>query len=287
MEAQLSIFAGWESESIVGIAPLFSVTVDGKETLYFLGSIEISDYLDFICKPEHKEEFLGKLLDMFANNNLIREIMLVNIPEGSSTLRFLKELSGISGIRLDVEKAYHTPVIPLPGDWETYLSGIDKKQRHEIRRKLRRAEENTEKVEWLITASRYALDDEVDALFRLMEMDKQKKNFLTRQMQDQMRSIIHWAFDEGILQLSFLQINGENAAAYLCFDYDDQILVYNSGFDISFSEYSPGWVHLSYLIRHAIERGKKHFDFMRGNETYKYRFGAVDGFVMRAILSKS
>ena len=96
-----------------------------------------------------------------------------------------------------------------------------------------------------------------------------------------MSGIIHWAFNEGILQLSFLTINDEKAAGYLCFDYMDRIWVYNSGFRPDYQFYSPGWVLLSYLIQHAINTGKSHFDFMRGDETYKYRFGADDGFVMK------
>ncbi len=40
------------------------------------------------------------------------------------------------------ERTYHVPSIPLAGDFETYLAGIDKKQRHEIRRKMRRAEDS-------------------------------------------------------------------------------------------------------------------------------------------------
>ena len=46
------------------------------------------------------------------------------------------------------EQTYHAPSIPLPGDFELYLSGIDKKQRHEIRRKMRRAEESGSHVRW-------------------------------------------------------------------------------------------------------------------------------------------
>jgi CelD/BcsL family acetyltransferase involved in cellulose biosynthesis len=83
-----------------------------------------------------------------------------------------------------------------------------------------------------------------------------------------------------------MTINNQKAAAYLCFDYNGHILVYNSGFDYQFSSYSPGWVLLGHLIQHAIQTGSRYFDFMRGDEDYKYRFGAADGFVTRALLKK-
>ena len=105
-------------------------------------------------------------------------------------------------------------------------------------------------------------------------------------MRLQMRDIIQWSFETGILQLSFLTVDGKKAAAYLCFDYLDRIWVYNSGFDPAYREFSPGWVMLSYLIQNAIENGKKVFDFMRGDEAYKYRFGAEDSFVLKVKISR-
>jgi hypothetical protein len=78
---------------------------------------------------------------------------------------------------------------------------------------------------------------------------------------------------------------GRKAAGYLNLDYDDQISVYNSGYDPEFREISPGWVLLAYLIKLANEKGYSNFDFLRGNEEYKYRFGAIDRRVLRAKVS--
>ena len=286
-DSNLHLIAGYQDGDLAAIAPLFSPSITGEKKLYFLGSIEISDYLDLICPQNVKKDFLGPMLNFIHSEmNEIRKIDLVNIPEKSTTIELLKDISAEYGWTADIQPAYHTPAIHLAQDWETYLAGIDKKQRHEIRRKLRRADENADTVKWYIANSRETLDSEIEAFFVLMEMDADKKKFLTPQMRAQMSDVIHWAFEEGFLQISFMQIDGKNASAYLCFDYGPHLLVYNSGFDFSFSEYSPGWVLLSYLIQHAISTGKSYFDFMRGDETYKYRFGAQDGFVMRALLNR-
>ena len=288
LDSDLHLIAGYQDGSLAAIAPLFSPSNTDEKKLLLLGSIEISDYLDFICPHHDKKEFLGLMLNFFHSEmNEIRQIDLVNIPDKSTTIELLKVISGEYGWVSDIQPAYHTPVIHLAQDWETYLAGIDKKQRHEIRRKLRRADENSDTVKWYIANNRDTLDSEIEAFFTLMEMDADKKKFLTPQMRAQMSDVIHWAFNEGYLQLSFMQIDGKNASAYLSFDYGQHLLVYNSGFDYSFSEYSPGWVLLSYLIQHAINTGKSYFDFMRGDETYKYRFGAQDGFVMRARLNRA
>ena len=287
-DAKLCILTGWEGGALKGIAPFFSIKENGREKAYFLGSIEISDYLDVIVRPADAEGFIRSVLEYLKSGqeNPVECLSLVNIPDKSPTNALFEKIAPETGWSVKIENAYHTPAIPLAADWDTYLAGIDKKQRHEIRRKLRRAEESAE-VKWCFADDPAILDAEIDAFFDLMIVDEDKKRFLTDPMRDQMRAIIHWAFEAGYLQLSFLTIEGVKAASYLCFDYNGHILVYNSGFDFRFSQYSPGWVLLGFLIQHAIEAGKKSFDFMRGDEDYKYRFGGVDGFVKRIDLEKA
>jgi CelD/BcsL family acetyltransferase involved in cellulose biosynthesis len=99
-----------------------------------------------------------------------------------------------------------------------------------------------------------------------------------------MRANFKWAFESGILFMTFLEINGQKAAAYLAYDYLNRLWVYNSGINRDFMEYSPGWVFLGFLLRWCNEQKREAFDFMRGDEEYKYRFGAVDRFVMRLVL---
>jgi CelD/BcsL family acetyltransferase involved in cellulose biosynthesis len=106
-------------------------------------------------------------------------------------------------------------------------------------------------------------------------------------MRQQMHASIHAAFKAGWLQLAFLEIGGEKAAGYLNFDYAGHIWVYNSGLNPAFREYSPGWVLLGYLLQWANENKRLSFDFMRGDEDYKYRFGAVDRQIVRAVIRRS
>jgi CelD/BcsL family acetyltransferase involved in cellulose biosynthesis len=51
-------------------------------------------------------------------------------------------------------------------------------------------------------------------------------------------------------------------------------------------EFSPGWVLLGHTIEWCCENGRYEFDFMRGDEEYKYRFGGVNKYVMRARVIK-
>jgi CelD/BcsL family acetyltransferase involved in cellulose biosynthesis len=130
------------------------------------------------------------------------------------------------------------------------------------------------------------LDSEVDAFLALMANDPEKAAFLTEPMRAQMRATAHTAFREGYLQLAFMEVFGQKAAGYFNLDYGNKIWVYNSGLDRKFMELSPGWVLLGYLLQWANEHKRLEFDFMRGDEDYKYKFGGQNRHVMRVKVTR-
>jgi len=275
--------------ALTGIAPLFSTTNrDGKSALMFLGSIEISDYLDVIAKPELLPSFVEAILEHLTGpeGGDWKVLDLYNFLEDSPTLPSLKESAIKRGLNFSQEQLQPAPAIQLADTWDDYLAGIIKKQRHEIRRKMRRAARNPVPVNWYIVQDKESLDDEIEDFLKLMAYDHHKEGFLTDIMRSQMRASLHTAFRAGWLQLAFLTVGNEKAAAYLNFDYDNQIWVYNSGINFNFSDLSPGWVLLGHLIQWAIENGREAFDFMRGDEVFKYRFGGEDKFVVRAQIQR-
>ena len=283
------VTARQDQGKLVGIAPLFQTdNRDGEPALMLVGSIEISDYLDVIARPEDLPNFLEALLANLGNQQVpgTHLLDLYNILDGSPTIPALQAASEKLGWNYSIQPLQHCPYIPLPGDWEKYLSSVDKKQRHEIRRKMRRAEEYYLPLHWYLLQDGDKLDQEVDDLLKLMAHDADKAKFLTPAMRTQMHSIVRAAYDAGWLQLAFIEVNGEKAAAYLNFDYMNHIWVYNSGLDFRYGELSPGWVLLAHLLEWANENKRQSFDFMRGDEQYKYRFGAVDRRVMRLTVRK-
>jgi CelD/BcsL family acetyltransferase involved in cellulose biosynthesis len=288
-ESELAVVTAHQDGRLAGIAPVFSAhNRDGKLALLLLGSIEISDYLDILARPADLPVFLGGLLDFLARPGGLDWQLLNwhNLPESTPTLAVLQAEAGKRGWAFSQEQTYHVPSIPLTGDFETYLAGIDKKQRHEIRRKMRRAEESGHNVRWYIVEDGSTLEAEVEAFLELMAEDPEKAVFLTPAMRTQMRLACRAAFECGWLQLAFLEADGQKAAGYLNFDYLNRIWVYNSGISRRFLDLSAGWVLLGYLLEWANSNKRAEFDFMRGNEDYKYRFGGVDRFVVRAKVTR-
>ena len=285
-QAELVLVSASENGKLVGIAPLFKADYDGRSALLFVGSIEISDYLDLIVRAEDLPRFLSGLIDFLASNGTCSgsPFDLYNLPDSSPTLAALKAESEKRGWNYHEEIYRPTPRIALTGDFETYLAGVEKKQRHEIKRKMRRAMEDERDVRFYIVEDASTLDAEIEDFFKLMVQDPSKAGFLTDAMHAQMTTTLKSAFENGYLWMAFLSVDGVKAAGCVNFDYKNKLWGYNSGVNRDFMELSPGWVLLGYQIQWACEHGRYEFDFMRGDEEYKYRFGGVNQFVMRAIL---
>jgi CelD/BcsL family acetyltransferase involved in cellulose biosynthesis len=285
-DAELVLVSATENDQLIGIAPLFTTEYDGQQALMLIGSIEISDYLDLIVRAEDLPHFLSGLLDFLQSSAPDRWSGLdwYNLPDDSPTLAALKAEAEKRGWTHHQEVYRPTPRIPLNGSFEDYLARIDKKQRHEIRRKMRRAAESEKEVRFHLVDGTADIEAEIEAFFQLMVQDTNKEQFLHPAMRAQMTATIRNAHAHGYLWLAFLEVDGAKAAASLNFDYKNKLWGYNSGVGREHMEFSPGWVLLAHVIQWCCENGRYEFDFMRGDEEYKYRLGGLNRFVMRAKL---
>jgi len=290
-----------EAGTLCGIAPLFLSpwegpgaspgegtgvnSKSGRRELNMVGCADVSDYLDMIVLPGCEPTVFTALLNAVSAPDVPpwEALDLCNIPEASCTLQVLGALAQARGWRAETSQQEVCPVIHLPSTWDEYLATLDKKERHELRRKLRRAEHSEETVAWRIVAGEETLDADLDAFITLLIKSRpDKAAFMTDNMRHFFHAIGHAAQRAGWLQLAFLEVNGVKAAAYMNFDYANHIMVYNSGLDPqNFQWLSPGIVLVGNLIRHAIESKRALFDFLRGDEDYKYRLGGQDTHIYR------
>ena len=286
--AELVLISAVANDQLIGIAPLFIAEYEGQRALMLVGSIEISDYLDLIVREGDVALFLAGLLDFLGSSNPDTWSALdwYNLPDDSPTLAALRAEAEKRGWTHHEEIYRPTPRIPLNGSFEDYLSRIDKKQRHEIRRKMRRAAESDKNVRFTIVNGTEDINPEIDVFFDLMLHDPGKAEFLHPAMREQMTVTIQNAHANGYLWLAFLEIDRVKTAASLNFDYKNKLWGYNSGVSAEHRELSPGWVLLAHTIQWCCDNGRDEFDFMRGDEEYKYRFGGVNRYVMRVKITK-
>lgn len=260
---------------LIGIAPWFIGESD--QSVHFIGCEDVTDYLDVIVDVNH----IDAVMEVFAaflqeNHTQYQKVSLCNIPAASPTLEKLTGVLNGQGFETTVEQQEVCPVFDVPETWEDYLMLLDKKQRHEVRRKLRRAESASEEVDWYTVDASHDIAEQVERFFSLMvASDEQKQIFLQDEANKVFfRQMVPIMFEQGWLNLNFLVINGHPSAAYLNFIYNNRMLVYNSGLDIGeYGHLSPGILLLVNNIRYAIDNGLNVFDFLRGDETYKYRMG--------------
>jgi len=169
-QAELVLVSAMENDQIIGIGPLFIAEYESRPTLLLVGSIEISDYLDLIVREQDLSRFLSELLDFLISSLGDRWTVIdwYNIPDTSPTRTTLQDEFTRRGWEYQEEIYRPTPRIPLNGSFEEYLSRLDKKQRHEIRRKMRRAAESDLNVRCVIVDKDADIDSEINVFFHLM-----------------------------------------------------------------------------------------------------------------------
>ena len=84
-----------------------------------------------------------------------------------------------------------------------------------------------------------------------------------------------------------MEVGGARTSATLCFDYNNDIYLYNSAYDPAYSSLSVSLLLKVFNIRDAINNGKKRFDFLSGNEPYKYDLGGQDVPLYRCVITRS
>ncbi|MGQ9567810.1 MAG: GNAT family N-acetyltransferase [Anaerolineae bacterium] len=273
---------------LVGIVPLYLETSPHERRFNLVGCVEVSDYLDVIALDGAEEAVFQAFVDFLISADAPPwdVVDLCNLPEVSRTHQVLPAPAVRQGLHVHRMREDVSPVILLPETWDAYLDMLSKKDRHELRRKLRRLRQETS-FRWGRVVSPQDLPAAVDAFLALHRASSPAKHaFMDAQMAGFFRAVAEVLLREGRLWLSLLEVEGKPAAGLLCFDYADRIWVYNSGFDPRYERVSPGVAAVAFAIRDAIEAGRAVFDFLQGAEEYKYQFGAQDTEIIRLLLRR-
>lgn len=268
----------------IGALPLYESSGPDGQALRLIGGVDVADYLDLVAVAGHEEAAWKALLAALADSPW-RAIELRPIPVASPSLSVLPTLAHAAGLSCRVDRDDRCPVIDLPATWEAYLAQLSSKDRHELRRKLRRADGARPRIEVARTpAGIGALMDSFIALHRKSKAGKAR--FMDTRMEGFFRRMGAAMAGAGWAALWLLWLDDRPAAALFCLEYGETVGLYNSGFDPEARALSPGVVLIARTIEDAIARGYRRYDFLRGDEPYKYGFGAVPTDVMRLVLER-
>jgi CelD/BcsL family acetyltransferase involved in cellulose biosynthesis len=261
-----------QRQDVIGIAPL---RVKGKQAR-FIGSPDVCDYQDFIIIPGREADFSAALLDYLGQQS-ITDLYLGPVRPDSAVVTALTPLAEERGYEMRKQQDEVTLELELPATWEEYLSGLDKKQRHEVRRKLRRLWETDSVTYKCHKAGAAEAGDLTDAFLKLFALSREEKaDFMTEQMQSFFQSLAETMAEMELLRFGILAVDEKPAAMIMGFDYQQSMYLYNSAYDPQYNSLSVGVLSKILCIKESINRGLKKWDFLKGAERYKYHLGGSE-----------
>ena len=285
-EGESHLLVAREQGKVIGIVPLYHEASSGY--LKFIGGEDLSDFLDILVVKEKEAQVWRQVLEHLERSPIkARGLDLHSLPANSPTVRVLPLLAEERGYQVKVEVEEVAPVLFLPQSWEAYLALLNTKDRHELRRKMRRAEKASPPLRFRQCAEDECARQDIRSFISLHRKSRpEKEAFMDEERQAFFHDVSQTFARKGWLRLYILEREQEAVAAMLCFDYGESLYLYNSGFDPELSSLSPGIVLIGYCIQDALSRGKRWFDFMRGKEDYKYRLGGKDTPIYRILIER-
>jgi CelD/BcsL family acetyltransferase involved in cellulose biosynthesis len=163
--------------------------------------------------------------------------------------------------------------LDLPSTWDEYLAQLEAKQRHEVRRKLRRLWE-AGNVEHRCLDAGEQVSEYMERFLSLFSLSREEKaSFMTPQREPFFRSLARNMAEIGLLRFGTIEVDAQPAAITMGFDYGEAHYLYNSAYEPQFEYLSVGLLCKVLCLKESIEKGKKKWDFLKGGEPYKYRLG--------------
>ena len=267
-EGELYLRTLRQGQKIIGFAPLL---VD-KGTASFVGSADVCDYLDFAITPGRERDFFKILLDDLKEQG-INKLDLRPLRPDSTVLAQLVSIVQNRGYEVTCLSEDVSLELDLPATWNEYLAILKSKQRHEVRRKLRRLWK-AGSVEHRCVEVGQEVEDYLDIFLKLFSLSKHEKaSFMNHNRESFFRSLAKAMAEIGLLRLGILQLDKVPVAMTMGFDYNGSHYLYNSAYDPQFSYLSVGLLCKVLCLKESIEKGKRKWNFLKGGEPYKYQLG--------------
>lgn len=255
---------------------LGSVGGRGWRQLEFLGSRENSEHLGFLVEPEHEVAIVQGFIKFLARHQWGWDVLcLSGLVHDSPVLAALESLDipwrrGASVI---------APYIELTDDWDEYFSRLGSDKRKAQRKRVRWLDRDFPGC-W--TFEQVTQDNELrHTLDRLVELhqatweergepgafgDPSRKAFLY--------DVAEKLFAAGWLRLYRVTIDGHIAAVLFSYEYRGRVYDLVSGVDWGYRKYNVGHVLTQYAIHNAVNNRVDEYDFLWGEEPYKYEWRA-------------
>lgn len=279
---ELLIVCGYNTqEQLLGIAPFY---IEKKRyfgvrrnTVKFCSSSETApDHLDILCDRRVEHLFPKLVFDYLQTHEMEwDEITLEGVHENSCIKNYLlKHQNGLLKLLIECNADSRCPYLSIDKTFEDFLGSFSGKTRNTL---LRKKKNLLEKENWkccILDSQSDNLQHYLKTLFLLHAERAKRKNYPTAFRGDKVyrfhESLMGYLLNENKIIIAFLLKESVCQAFYYCIKYKNKYYYYQTGLSAHGEEKSAGTVLLSLMIEKAFSERCSEFDFLRGDEKYKY-----------------
>jgi CelD/BcsL family acetyltransferase involved in cellulose biosynthesis len=259
-----------QDSRLVGLAPFYRELGQAGARLRPIG-ISLSDYLDVLVDPSCGGDAAALLVDV-GQELCWRSWDFEELSPEASVWRLRCPATAYSVM----VRQSTCPVLRLDCD-DDLAGAVPSRRRRQLRRAVAAARRRGRMEIYPATDSPQDFLDHLFRLHRACWKDRGEKGVLSdNAVQDFHLGALPELAAAGLARCYLLQIGGTVAAAYYGFLDRGRAYAYLGGFDPDFAYESPGSILIGHAIAEAVREGAREFHFLRGGETYKYSWGAVD-----------
>ena len=272
---QIKMLFFYNENKLVGMAPVY---IDhNNKNVSILGDKDLFDYRDIIYISGFYEEIYIEFLSYLKLQPWFHgyTIFMQSIPESSELFNLVNtdKLNNFADVEIKQEDV--TPIYDVNGVWDDYLLALNKKQRHEIRRKLRKFE--SQDFQFKLIRNNDDLSVFLSDFYELFINSREdKKEFLTEERKTFFNKMLFAFAEKNELKILSYYDGNTLISACIVIEYANIYFLYNSAYSLDYNSYSVGLVSKIIALKQSIENNNHAFNFLRGNERYKYELGGED-----------
>ena len=255
------------------------------ELIRLAGGDEVTDYHGPLAAPEDRADVADAYVAALVEDRGWDEVVLTGLAVDTGWHERFAEAAARHGLGV-IETAVEAvcPVVDLTDGMKGYLGRLSGRLRQELNRKSRKLARDAGEYEVITSTPADVAQGIEDFLAQARSSADEKTSFFRRpEMERWFRTLAEEYAADGTLRVHRLRIGALDAAMTVSL-VDPEVGadgmrrwgLYNSSFDPSLAALAPGMVLVWELIARATKEGCTRFDLLRGDEPYKYRFGAVD-----------
>jgi len=278
---RLCILLAYDEDTLVAVAPWYVATNwMSSACLRFLGDGMIcTDHATIPIREGYRDRVVESIADwlQLEAGRRWHTIKLESIDDDDSVLRQLFDILSDSGCVRHARKSAACWTIDLPETWEQYLTGLSKVHRKRCRR-WQREYFDTGRAEIHIRT----VDDFEEAWYHLAQLNEERRNhlgdrsaFLDLKFHEFHLAVLDRLIPQAKAEIRELHVDGQLKAMEYLLKQDGALYCYQSGMTMEGATHGYGNLSILALFRDAIDEGCTKLDFLRGDETYKQHWRAI------------